>query len=240
MKKFIYLTVVFLMIVSCITGTKDPQKLIDKTIEISGGEKYNESVIEFDFRDKHYKATRKGGNYKLERFFNDSINDVVTNSGFKRFINNEIVKVADSMIPRYTNSINSVHYFTTLPYGLNDPAVNKNFLEKVTIKGNEYYKIEVTFKQDSGGDDFDDVYVYWINTQSNKVDYLAYSFHVNGGGMRFREAYNERYINGLRFVDYNNYKSKNKDVTLFDLDVLFENNKLKLLSKIETENITVK
>jgi hypothetical protein len=57
--------------------------------------------------------------------------------------------------------------------------------------------------------------------------------------MRFREAYNECYVNGIRFVDYKNYKPINKDADLFDLDRLFENNELKLLSKIENKNIVV-
>jgi len=71
---------------------------------------------------------------------------------------------------------------------------------------NSYYKLKVTFDQDGGGDDFDDTYVYFFNKATFKPDYLAYDFHVNGGGMRFREAYNERYVNGIRFVDYNNMK----------------------------------
>ena len=57
--------------------------------------------------------------------------------------------------------------------------------------------------------------------------------------MRFREAYNERYVNGLRFVDYNNFKSEDVSIQLFDLGKIFENNQLKLLSKIELENINV-
>jgi len=57
--------------------------------------------------------------------------------------------------------------------------------------------------------------------------------------MRFREAYNERYVKGIRFVDYNNYKPYNNNEKLLDLDRLFENNELKLLSKIETEKVEV-
>ena len=52
-------------------------------------------------------------------------------------------------------------------------------------------------------------------------------------GLRFREAFNERYVNGLRFVDYNNYKPKSLDIPLTQLDELFQNEQLTLLSKIE-------
>ena len=57
--------------------------------------------------------------------------------------------------------------------------------------------------------------------------------------MRFREAYNERFIEGIRFVDYNNYKSSDGLMALIDLGKIFEKNKLNLLSKIELKNIVV-
>ena len=59
-------------------------------------------------------------------------------------------------------------------------------------------------------------------------------------GTRFRGAYNERIVNGLRFVDYNNYKSGDESLDPLELDKAFETGKLKLLSKIELKNIVVK
>jgi hypothetical protein len=146
------------------------------------------------------------------------------------------------MIPRYSASVNSVHYFSLLPYSLNDPAVNKTYIGKTTINNLEYYKVKVTFDQEGGGQDYKDIFVYWINSESFKTDYLAYSYLELSGeiGLRFREAFNERYLEGIRFVDYKNYKPKNEGVLLKDLDIFLENNELKLLSKIELENIVVK
>ena len=74
-----------------------------------------------------------------------------------------------------------------------------------------------------------------------KDDYIAYSYtEPDGTGYRFREAFNERYIDGIRFVDYNNYKPQTKDVNLESLGQLFAQNELALLSKIELKNINVK
>ncbi|MDX1278846.1 DUF6503 family protein, partial [Oceanihabitans sediminis] len=125
---------------------------------------------------------------------------------------------------------------------LNDPAVNKKYLGEVSIKEKNYHKVQVTFNEEGGGEDHDDVFVYWVNTETFTVDYLAYSFKEYTGdlGLRFREAYNSRTVNGLRFVDYNNFKTEDKSLQLFDLDKVFENDKLKLLSKIELKNISVK
>ncbi|WOD43130.1 DUF6503 family protein [Hwangdonia lutea] len=244
MKTYFLLFTVTLFFLSCEKQKElTAQDIVDKTIEVSGGDKIKSATMAFDFRDKHYKATRNNGLFTLERTFTDSLNtirDVLSNNGFERFINNEIVKVADSMIPRYSASVNSVHYFSVLPYGLNDAAVNKKYIEKVNVKGRPYHKIEITFNQEGGGVDFEDVFVYWVNAENYKTEYLAYSYHENHGiGLRFREAYNERFISGIRFVDYKNYKSKDTSVPVSDLDDLFENNKLELLSKIDLKNISV-
>ncbi len=245
MRQFIYTLSLFFVVVSCKTEvTPDAKNIVDKAIEVSGGETYSNSIISFDFRGRHYKATREQGVYQFERVITDSIRtikDILFNDGFKRFINEEEIKVADSMVPRYSASVNSVHYFSVLPFGLNDAAVNKEYLGEVKIKGKTYYKIKVFFNQEGGGEDFEDVFVYWFDKENYKLDYLAYSYEEGSGiGLRFREAYNERFINGIRFVDYNNYKPEKSITDVFALDSLFVEGKLTLLSKIENENIKVK
>lgn len=219
------------------------QQIVDKAIEVSGGERYEKSHFSFDFREHKYLLTRDMNTNKkllirMSRADSTHIIDTKGSNFFKRVINGNEVVVPDSMAHKYSNSINSVHYFTYLPYGLNDPAVKKKLLGEVKIKESEYYKIQITFNQVGGGDDFDDVYLYWFNKKTFKPDYLAYEFHVDGGGMRFREAYNERYIKGIRFVDYNNYKPKT-DVDILNIEALFLANGLELLSKIELSDIEV-
>ncbi|MBT8297170.1 MAG: deoxyribose-phosphate aldolase, partial [Maribacter sp.] len=83
------------------------------------------------------------------------------------------------------------------------------------------------------------VYLYWFNTKSFKPDYLAYEFHVNDGGLRFREAFNERTVNGIRFVDYINYKPIDENQSIDVIESLFQQGKLEVLSKIELKNISV-
>src|SRR5690606_31656644 len=150
-----------------------------------------------------------------------------------------LVELPDTTATKYANSVNSVHYFVRLPQGLNDKAVNKELLEPESIGGKQYHKIKVTFDQEGGGDDFQDTYLYWIDVETFEVDYLAYDFHVNGGGQRFRKAYNPRMLEGIRFVDYENYLPPQKGTSLMDIGQLFDRGKLKLLSKIELTDITV-
>ncbi len=238
-----------LIILSSCKDQKEPnpdlaQQVVDKAINVVGGEGFKNSVIEFDFRNRHYKAKRDKGKFQFGRIWKDSlgmIRDVLSNSGFQRFINDSAVSVPDSMAVKYTSSINAVHYFSILPYGLNDRAVNKTYLGEAEIKGKAYHKIKVTFNEEGGGEDFDDIFVYWINKDTFEVDYLSYSYieDHNDIGLRFREAYNRRGVNGLYFSDYNNYKPKDSLATVYNLDSLFVTKKLKLLSKIELESIKV-
>ena len=245
MKHILYSITFILVITSCKQEeVLTAQDIIDKTIEVSGGEKFKASTISFNFRDIHYNAIRSNGMFQYERIINDSlglIKDVLSNDGFKRYIDNKEVTVIDSMAAKYTRSVNSVHYFSVLPFGLNDTAVNKEYLGEVVIKGKSYHKVKVSFSQDGGGDDYEDIFVYWIDKENFKVDYLAYSYMDSPTdlGLRFREAYNERFVNGLRFVDYKNYKPESEMTNLFTLDSLFYTGKLKLLSKIENVNVTV-
>lgn len=250
MKYLIPLFCSILLFLSCVENKEvkthnqklTAQTIIDKAINLSCQGNCDQATIEFKFRDRIYKSKRNNGDYLLERFKTDSldvVHDMLSNSDLKRFINDSLVTVPDSLIVNISDGVNSVHYFAQLPYGLNSTAVHKKLLGEDNINGKNYYEIEVTFSEKGGGTDFDDRFVYWIHKENFTVDFLAYRYATNGGGMRFREAYNERTIEGIRFVDYNNYKPESLEHKLEDLDNLFENGKLKLLSKIETEDVKV-
>ena len=218
------------------------EDIVDKAIEKACNGNCDFALIEFSFRDRTYVSERKGGMYRFERHTLDSIGlikDVITNSGFERRLHGEIIELPDSISEKYANSVNSVHYFVQIPYVLNAPAAKKELLAEGMVNNQPYYKVKVYFTEEGGGKDFDDVFMYWIHKQNFTVDYFAYKYSVEGGGIRFREAYNARIIEGIRFVDYNNYKPESKDVPLEKLDSLFEKGALKLLSTIETEDITV-
>jgi len=234
-----------LILISCKPAEANltAQQIIDKTIVFSGVDKVVNSEITFKFRDIQYAAIRKNESFKLQRYFiKDSIAivDGLTNNGYERLENTKRVEVADSMISRYSNSINSVHYFSVLPYGLNDKAVQKKILESSIIKGKEYYKIEISFSENGGGEDFEDVFIYWIGKENFLIDYLAYSYHTNGGGIRFRVLKEQCVKGGIRFVDYYNYKPIDTEISLLDTDKAFENNELKKVSEIILKDIKVK
>lgn len=234
-----------LFLISCTQVEKalSAEQIIEKAILFSGADKIGNSEVSFKFRDKEFEAIRKNGSFQLFRTFTkDSsfIKEVLTNNGLQRLIDTKVVQVPDSMVSVYSNAINSVHYFSVLPFGLKDKAVRKKLLKATTLKGKDYYKIEVTFSEDGGGEDFEDVFIYWIGKEDFLIDYLAYSYHTNGGGKRFRVLKEACLKNGVRFVDYLNYKPLNSAISLIDIDMEYESNQLKMVSEIILEDIKVK
>lgn len=244
--KYAYFLILLIFFASCEEQREmlTANQIVDRAIENAGGERYKNAEIDFQFRNREYKSRREGGKFRFERKMKDSlgnnIHDILDNDGLQRLVNDTVVQLADSLVVPIGNSVNSVHYFVHLPFGLNAEAANKELIGKDSIAGREYYEVKVTFSENGGGTDHEDEYMYWIDTENYEVDYLAYNFEENGGGVRFRKAFNHRIIEGIRFVDYENYKYENNQVPLKTLDSLYEKRELDLLSLIETKNVKVK
>ena len=246
MSRILLFIAVLVLCISCKNNQKESLtavQIINKSIAVNGGELYTKASIDFLFRDNKYTKKFQNGEVVLSRTTKKDSNlifDTLKAGKLTRSINGEHIIIADSTANKYANSINSVHYFAYLPYGLNNTAVKKELLDNITIKGKSYFKIKVTFQEQGGGEDFEDTYIYWINTKTYKVDYLAYDYKVNEGGIRFRVAFNERIINGIRFVDYRNYMpKKNSKAKVETMDTYFLEHKLNLLSTIALEDIHV-
>lgn len=215
------------------------QEIVDACILKHGGSHYEDAHFAYDFRKHHFEFHYTKGMFRYERHTKDGVTrDILTNDGFRRTIQGKEAELTEKKKRGYSNSVNSVNYFAFLPYFLNDEAVNKELVGEAQIQGKTYYKVQVTFDQDGGGDDFEDIYMYWIGKDDFSMDFLAYSFHVNGGGVRFRSAYNKRVVGGITFQDYVNYKH-DKNTPVSQLDALFTAGQLNELSKIELENIQV-
>ncbi len=241
--KYLYsILALTLFFTSCNTAPT-AEEILAKAIEAHGGSKVNNSTVSFDFRKIHYKASYNNGNYELTRYLKDSLDnaiiDVLTNTKFERTINDTLVNVTDKWAKKYTNSVNSVFYFFKLPFNLTDPAAIITYVGTGSIDGVEYHKVKVAFSEEGGGEDFEDLFVYWFNTNTYALDYLAYEYATDGGGKRFRKAVNQRKVNGWLMSDYINYKPKDLKVSIEEYDVYLSENGLKKISEIVNKNVEV-
>ncbi|RAI88324.1 DUF6503 family protein [Algoriphagus yeomjeoni] len=227
---------------SCDSRT-DAEKIVDDAIAAHGGDAYTNSKIEFDFRNIHYTILKTPDRFEYIREFSDStgnVMDVLNNNGFVRTVNGaKIDTLSEEWIGKYSRSVNSVAYFAFLPYGLNDPSVFKESLGETEINGEKYDLIKVTFAEEGGGEDFDDEFLYWIGIEDSIVDFMAYSYHTDGGGVRMREVSAVNVVGGIRFQNYLNLKPEDETVHVEMMQELYESGDLELLSEINLENIKV-
>lgn len=246
MKYFLILSIfAIVLFFSCtsLESTTKPitqaDKILSKAIKAHGGKKYDYAHYEFVFRKKKYTFNNEGQKYTYTSSSTkdgQQIIDILNNDGITRTINGTAASLSEKQKRGYTSSLNSVIYFATLPHKLRDPAVNKSYIGTTDIKGQSYDVLHIYFNKENGGVDHDDNFYYWINSKTNRIDYLAYNYKVNNGGVRFRSAYNTTIVDGILFQDYVNYKAP-VGTPLGMLPKLFEKNELKELSLIETKNI---
>lgn len=234
--------VLFLQFSAC-DQRSEAQKIVDSAIEAHGADAFEDSRIEFDFRERHYTIYKTATAFEYIREFTDStgsVKDVLNNSGFVRTVNGvKIDTLTEERIGAFSRSVNSVAYFAFLPYGLNDEAAVKAFLGETELKGKKYNLVKVTFVQQGGGEHYEDEFLYWFGKEDSLMDYMAYSYHTDGGGVRMREVSGVLEVGGIRFQNYLNLKTEDKNTPVEAMQDLYNSGKLEKLSEINLENIQV-
>lgn len=231
-----------------IEATDSAKWVINRAIHAHGGP-IDSAVLSFKFRDKMYSGMFLNGRYELIRSFtkdNQQVIDILSNSkspNFTRSINQIVTPVAIDKANAYSNSINSVFYFAMLPQKLADSAVVSSYMGKEAFEEKLYHKIKVSFMQQGGGEDFEDEFMYWFNSKTMLLDYMAYSYKTNGGGVRFR-ATTGRHKTSRGFIlqDYDNYQPKDSAQVpqLSELLRIYGNSGLVKLSEINLERAEVR
>ena len=221
------------------------QTVVEQSIAWQNGEVLNQAEMTFTFRERRFRVYRNQGIFEYERIYVDStganLREVLSNDGLLREVEGVRVELDSASYASAETAVNSVVYFALLPLPLNDAAAQKRLLGEAEINGRSYRKVEVTFAPEGGGRDHDDRFIYWIDSETGALDYLAYYFHTDEGGARFREAYNIREIEGVRIADYHNYSAEG--VTLESVehfDSLHTAGLTTLVSEIDLENVAIR
>jgi hypothetical protein len=223
-------------------ANRQARAIINEAIIADGLEGMDEAAFAFRFRDKEYRYQKTNRTYTYERWWTDSMTNVVTrdvlnNDGLVRYIDGQVVDITEKKRKAYSNSVNSVIYFAFMPWVLGDPAVIPTYLGRDTIKGEVLDQIEIAFAKDNGGEDAEDEYMYWFTPDTRQLKYLAYS-HPGGKAPRLRQAHNERRVAGVLIRDYHNYNTPgNKARSIKALPAAFNAGELNLLSEINLEEM---
>lgn len=214
------LAVALLLVVS--SGCTDPaphpatdiDAYLDTVIAAHGGDVLDRAVVRFTFRGDAFTLCRNAGRFRYERATTDSLGRAVveglTNTDVYRVVAGDTVALSPDARGAVATAVNSVAYFALLPYPLQDPPVQATYAGPDTVAGAAYHRVAVSFDQ-GGGQDYEDVFLYWFAQDDHAMDYLAYAFGVGGPaadrGTRFREATNVRTVGGVRWADYENYRA---------------------------------
>ncbi len=242
-----------LTLIGCSSSSPDTppsaQAVVDSAIVAHGGSTLDRAVISFTFRGDQYRLRQDQGDFHYRRTYTDStgqtVVDGLTNDGPYRVVEGDTVSLSDEEQSALRTTVNSVSYFALLPHPLGDPAVQPSYSGRDTIDGVPYHRIRVTFEKQGGGQDWQDIFMYWFRTDTYAMDYLSYAFGLaptdTDTGTRFREAYNVRRVNGVRFADYMNYTS---DTLSYDqmhqYPTLWTQDALELVSRVEIDSVNVR
>lgn len=220
------------------------EAIIDSLYLKNGSGLIDQSNISFDFREFQYARMQgESGLMKSRKFTNkkgEAIVDTWQGDSLIRTVNGKVVELSEEDQNAFKNSINSVFYFAFLPKALKDPAVNLDLIDEVEINEKMYYKIKVTFNEEGGGEDFHDIFLYWIGIEDYAMDYMAYQYFTLEGGIRFRAVDKTQEVNGILFKDYLNYAPKENMMNDYmSVDKVFAADGMKLVSEIRLENVLV-
>lgn len=76
MNRFFHLLAILSLLAIGCSSEKDPQRIIDRSIEVHGGTKFTHSRIQFDFRNRRYSFSKNGGLFIYTREFTDTLGKV--------------------------------------------------------------------------------------------------------------------------------------------------------------------
>ncbi len=219
--------------------------IVDRAIEHHGGEIYRHSETELDLCSKsgcfrlvtrvdgdrwvYTVSGRSGGSQLRVHSAHDAL--VVSRNGVE-----ESVEAGKGQ--RYRDWAMARVYFCFLPFRLNDPSVYKQDLGVVDWNGRRLHKVKVTFEAGTSTD-AGDGYMYWFDPETARLEYFAYSFETDGGGLRFRRAVRHRRIGGVLFFDQENLGVDGPGLSVDAIDAAYVRDSLRQISTVRLEGIRV-
>lgn len=228
-----------------VSGPVERLEIVDRAIAHHGGETYRAITTELDV------CSKSGCFHVLSRADGDRFDYTVSGraAGASRAVSSsggELSVHLDGVaanLPadqqqRYRDWAMARIYFCFLPYRLNDPGVYKQDLGLVSWDNRRLHRVKVTFEPGSSTDASDE-YMYWFDPETGRLEYFAYTYDDNGGGLRFRRAVGHRRIGGILFFDQENLGVEGPDLSVDAIDEAYVRGTLRSISTVRLENIEV-
>ena len=229
------LALVVLALAACAPQVPAPQgdtealALLDRARVHHGSALLDRAEITFSFRGTPFVLRRDGDQFRYARTLTDSlgqtVEEVVDNAGTHRYVDSVEVPLDEAESGRVHTAVNSVAYFALLPAPLADPAVRVRMLSPDRVGDEDYDRVEVTFAQEGGGEDWEDRYVYWLRQLDGQIGHYAYTYEVSAGdtartdtGTRFRVPLRTYERDGVLFQDWQNLSADSIRAPGPDLD----------------------
>ena len=228
-------------------GTSERLEIVDRAIEHHGGELFEQSRVRltvasrsgsFDVEqvahgDRFEQRIRASNGSDEREYRRDNTALEVTEGG-------QPMEMDETQHARAESYVNQRMYFLFLPYKLNDPGTYKEDQGLEEWNGRQLHRVRVTF-QPGASDGADSAYVYWFDPETARLEQFAYDYS-EGTGLRFRVLTNYRRIGGLLFYDADNYglNTPDGDLTVDDINPVYVEEELPLVSQIELHDIDVK
>lgn len=230
------------LLAGCGEPADSAEAIVQRARAAHGADVLDHATVTFRFRGDRFTVERDGGRFAYTRETTDStgatVRDVLDNGGLARTVDGDTVALSERDYLIAEEAVNSVVYFALLPHPLADPAVQARRVGADTLQGEPYYLVEVTFEEEGGGRDYQDVFLYWVHQDRATMDFFAYSYEDSGGGARFREAVNPRLVSGVRFTDHLNFAA-DPQRPLDELGRRWEAGALERVSEIVHEDVQV-
>lgn len=230
------------LLVSCnsepeITG----QDILDRAIEVSGGEQFFHSTISFDASGMHYTMERDGhlSNFTAERQVDTTYYKATYRNGYQQYFVNGVEQEESFSSRKFISSrIDGFLYLMSIPHVFDQTAVIVERMEDVLIRRKTYQVIHITFTKLPEDDPGNEFYLY-IDPETGFVEFSAEKFDLDGETNLLRKAFNPRTINGIRIVDYKMFTTSDTSMQLADYYKAYDIPNLTPLPDLTFTNVEV-
>ncbi len=202
---------------------------------------YNDAELGFDLDGQSYRVARVDDSYRYTAHDKNAGREVyreLNNLGYFEHLNGKMLELSAEDSSSQAGDIHASVYFALLPFSLDDPQLQAEYLGEDSLDGRAYHRLGIRNEDGFGLQEGLAEFLYWFDTESFRLDYLAHSLAAKEG-TRFRKALNSRRVNGIVFQDYEVFRGPGID-SLHMIAELYASDRLLSISRKTLSGIFVK